>query len=309
MSSNRPTKQQKRAAIRNLLIPIFLIIAAILYKPIKRQLGFLPKPTNTPNTVTAGTNGEKLTVDYIDVSQGDATLISKGDFHMLIDAGNNDKGKLVVDYLNKRGVKKLNILVGTHPDSDHIGGLDEVIKNISVEKVYMPDSTKQTKTYKDVLYALRMKKLKNEMPEPKKEYVFEKNVKVRFISPDMNYKDSNDNSIVVQLAYGKNKFLFMADAGIDIEKRLVSAGLDLESNVLKLGHHGSYSSTDEEFLKKVNPTYGVISCGQNNPYGHPHAVTLAKLEDEDVMTYRTDKNGTIVATSDGNRVTMSVSKD
>lgn len=295
------SKQQKRAVIRQLLIPIFLIIAAVLYRPVTGL--FTEKSTDSIQTTTA--DGRELVVSYLDVGQGDATLVSKGDFHMLIDAGNNQKGSKVVADLKERGVDKLDILVGTHPDSDHIGGLDDVLQNIPVDTVYMPAETKETKTYQDVVAVLKKVGKKAEMPEIGKEYTFDSNVLVRFLSPSEEHKDSNDNSIVLQIAYGKNRFLFMGDAEESVEEELLQKGYDLECDVLKLGHHGSYTATSPAFLKKADPAYGIISCGRNNSYGHPHAEVLSRLEDEDVQVYRTDSMGTITAKSDGENVTIS----
>lgn len=292
-------KQQKRTVIRQLLVPVIIIIAALLYQPLKGVLN--PDPAMD----TMATDGSKLEVSYIDVGQGDATLVSKGDFHMLIDAGKNEKGDMVVKYLRDAGVGKLDILVGTHPDSDHIGGLDCVIDNIAVDTLYMPESKKDTKTYKDVLTSMEKKKLSASMPEIGKEYTYDGNVLIRFLSPAKKYSDANDNSLVVQLAYGKNRFLFMGDAEEKVEKDILSAGYDLECDVLKLGHHGSYTATSLDFLRKADPVYGVISCGKNNSYGHPHAETLSRLEDEDVQIYRTDQMGTVKAVSDGKNVTLS----
>lgn len=295
------SKKQKRAVIRQLLIPVFLIIAAVLYRPVSGLFS-----EHAKDAVPVGpADGGELTVSYLDVGQGDATLISKGNFHMLIDAGNNHMGETVVSELEKRGVKKLDVLVGTHPDSDHIGGLDDVLKTIPADTVYMPSQQKETKTYKEVLTALNKAGKKAEMPEIGKTYTYDSNVVVRFLSPAKEYSDSNDNSLVIQLAYGKNRFLFMGDAEEPAEEDILNRKYDLECDVLKLGHHGSYTATSPAFLREANPTYGIISCGKDNSYGHPHAETLARLEDEDVQVYRTDTMGTVTARSDGENVTIS----
>ncbi len=292
-------KQQKRAVIKQLLIPIFLIIAALLYQPVKGIFQPQEKMTDTEN------DGNQLTVSYLDVGQGDATLIRKGSFCMLIDAGKNTMGTTVVEYLKKQGISQLDILVGTHPDSDHIGGLDDVIENISVDTVYLPRADKETKTFRDVEEALQQAGKEAMMPEIGKEYLYDGNVMIRFLGPQRDYAGANDNSLVVQLAYGKNRFLFMGDAEEQAEKDIIKKGFDLECDVLKVGHHGSYTATSEGFLQESNPTYAVISCGRDNSYGHPHAEVLARLEDEDVQVYRTDTMGTVQAVSDGSQVHLS----
>ena len=293
-----PTREQKRAVIRQLLIPIVLIIAALLYRPVRNFLN--PQEEIAPTQ----TVGSQLTVSYIDVGQGDATLIQKGNFHMLIDAGKNEKGTMVVEYLKKHGVQKLDVLVGTHPDSDHIGGLDDVLNEVSADTVYLPETSKETKTYREVMDVLRQNGKEAQMPEIGKEYCYDQNVLVRFLGPQRNYKDANNNSLVVQLAYGKNRFLFMGDAEEQEEEDIVEKKYDLECDVLKVGHHGSYTATSDVFLQESNPVYAVISAGAGNSYGHPHAATLAKLQDEDVQVYRTDQMGTIQAVSDGNQVRL-----
>ena len=297
-----PTKHQKKMVIKQLLIPILLIIAALLYQPVVGL--FHPEETITDTKA----DDKELAVSYIDVGQGDATLISKGDFHMLIDAGKNERGTTVVEYLKKEKVDKLNVLVGTHPDSDHIGGLDDVLENIPVDTVYLPEAKKETKTYQQVEEALAKTGKTAQMPEIGKNYTYDGNVMVRFLSPLTYYKDANDNSLVVQLAYGKNRFLFMGDAEEEAEQDMLKQQYDLECDVLKVGHHGSYTATGNAFLRESNPTYAVISCGAGNSYGHPHAEVLAKLEAEDVQVYRTDTMGTIVAVSDGNNVHLSTEK-
>lgn len=294
------SQREKRAIIRRLLTPIIIIIAILLYQPVRRML----QPDAVQETSVTRQDGN-LTVSYLDVGQGDATLISKDRFHMLIDAGNNSAGDTVVRCLREAGVEKLDILVGTHPDADHIGGLDVVMENIPVDTLYLPESKKATKTYQDVERVMEDRGITARMPEIGKEQTYEENVLIRFLSPLKNYSGANDNSLVVQLAYGKNRFLFMGDAENAAETDMVKAGYDLRCDVLKLGHHGSYTATGEEFLKKADPTYGIISCGKGNSYGHPHAETLARLEDEDVQVYRTDTMGTVLAVSDGKYVTMS----
>lgn len=294
-----PTRQQKRAVIKQLLIPVFLILAALLYQPVKGLF------QTRDSVIDTQAGDDELVVSYIDVGQGDATLISKGNFHMLIDAGKNEKGTTVVEYLKNEGVEQLDVLVGTHPDSDHIGGLDDVLEQIPVETVYLPEATKETKTYQEVEEALQQLDKKAQMPEIGKEYTYDQNVMIRFLGPQKDYTDANDNSLVVQLAYGKNRFLFMGDAEEEAEKDILEKQYDLECDVLKVGHHGSYTATSDDFLQASNPVYAVISCGKDNSYGHPHAEVISKLEEDDVQIYRTDTMGTIQAVSDGENVKLS----
>lgn len=287
-------RKKSKRYIQGFAAAVIIVLGAFFGKPAAEQLQQL-------SVAPGGPGG--LVIDYLDVGQGDATLISKGNFHMLIDAGNNNIGELVTNYLKKENIEKLDVLIGTHPDADHIGGLDNVIYGVAVDHVYMPKASKKTKTFLDVLNALKKKGKSAEVPKIGKEVIYDGNLQIRFLSPSHTYTDANENSLVVQIAYGKTKFLFMGDAEVVNEKEMIKKGYHLECDVLKLGHHGSSTSTCDEFLKATDPVYAVISCGKGNTYGHPHQETLAKLE-EDVQIYRTDTMGTVRAISDGKEVKM-----
>ena len=220
-----PTKRQKKAVIRQLLVPVLLIIAALLYQPL---MGLLHPAVEIKDTTP---DKNQLVVTYLDVGQGDATLISKGNFHMLIDAGKNERGATVVEYLKSQKIEKLDVLVGTHPDSDHIGGLDDVLKSIPTDTVYLPEAKKETKTYQQVEEALQEKGLVQQMPELGKSYTYDGNVVIRFLAPERNYKDANNNSLVVQVAYGRNRFLMMGDAEEESENDILKHSYDLECDV------------------------------------------------------------------------------
>lgn len=246
----------------------------------------------------------QLKVSYIDVGQADSILIQQGDHNMLIDAGNNLDDKTVKAYLDKQGVKSLDYAIGTHPHEDHIGGLDYIINNVNVKKVYMPKATATTKTFKDVVAAIKNKGLT--ATEPKVSETFDLGeAKCTILAPNgTKYDDANNYSIVIKLKFGSNTFLFTGDAENISEKEMLDKGLDVSADVLKVGHHGSRSSTTEEFLNKVNPKYAVISCEKNNDYGHPHKTTIERLKDHKIPVYRTDESGSIVCTSDGKNITF-----
>lgn len=260
------------------------------------------KGTKTANS----TSTSQLKVHYIDVGQGDGILIQQGDHNMLIDAGTNNDEKLMVDYLNKQGVKHLDYVVGTHPHEDHIGGLDAVIKNFAVDKVYMPKVTITTKTFEDVIKAIKAKNLNITTPIPGDTFKLG-DANCQILAPNSpKYKDMNDYSIVIKLTFGSNKFLFTGDAQTLSENEILSKGFDVSADVLKLGHHGSHTSTSSTFLDKVNPKYAIVSCGKDNDYGHPHDVTMKKLEKKHIPLYRTDECGTIICTSDGKNISFNV---
>ncbi|MEG2412556.1 MAG: ComEC/Rec2 family competence protein [Clostridium sp.] len=245
-----------------------------------------------------------LKVSYIDVGQADAILIQQGDKYMMIDAGNNDDGIMVVDYLKKQGITKLEYVLGTHPHEDHIGGLDNVINNFEIGKVMMPSVETDTQTYKDVVNAAKNKGLKIENPKVGDVYSLGDATFTILAPIGTGYIDLNDYSIVTKLKYGNNSFIFTGDMETLSEGQLLAKQLDLSADVLKVAHHGSGSSTSQAFLDKVNPKYAVISVGKDNNYGHPDATVLNRLSSKGVNLFRTDKQGTIIATSNGNNITF-----
>lgn len=246
-----------------------------------------------------------LKVHYIDVGQADSILIQQNGHNMLIDAGNNADSDLVVNYLKKQGVSNLDYVIGTHPHEDHIGGLDAVIKSFTIGKVYMPKATSTTQTYKDVVSAISSKKLKITTPTVGSHFNLGDATATILAPNGSGYEDANNYSIAIKLTYGNNSFLFMGDAEDISENEILSNGQNIKADVLKVGHHGSSSSTTKTFLSKVAPKYAVISVGKDNSYGHPHKSTMDKLKASGIIVYRTDETGTIVATSDGSKITFS----
>jgi len=242
----------------------------------------------------------QLEITFLDVGQADSILISQGQNYMLIDAGNNADADQVVNYLKSKGVSKLNYVIGTHAHEDHIGGLDAVINSFDIEKVLMPKQASTTKTFEDVLLAIKNKDMKVTTPKVGDSYDLG-NAKWTILAPKREkYEDINNSSIVIRITFGNNSFLLMGDAEQLSEKEILSSNLEIKSDLIKIGHHGSGSSTTAQFLKKVSPKYAVISVGKDNSYGHPDDLILNRLKTFGVEVYRTDEAGTIIATSDGN---------
>lgn len=256
------------------------------------------------STNTANTNDEnaaskdKLIVHFLDVGQADSIFIELPNKEtMLIDAGNNADDKFVVNYIKNLSYNKINYVVGTHPHEDHIGGLDTVINTFDIGNIYMPKVEHTTKTFEDVLLAVKNKNLKIKTGKVGVNIVNNGDLKIDIIAPvNDKYEDLNNYSAVVKITYKDNSFLFMGDAEKLSEDELTA---DVKADVIKIGHHGSYTSTSEEFLKRVSPTYAVISVGKDNDYGHPHKETIDLLNNSNVKVYRTDIAGTIVIKSDG----------
>jgi beta-lactamase superfamily II metal-dependent hydrolase len=223
---------------------------------------------------------------------------------MLIDAGERDQGEAAVSYLEKQGVKTLDYVIGTHPHSDHIGGLETVIRKFDVQKVFLPEKEHTTKVYENLLDAIAGKNLKITIPRPGENYSLGA-ASFQIIAPNKDYGDNLNNwSIGIRLVYGKNSFVLCGDAEKEAEKDVAENGFPLKADVLKLSHHGSSTSLSESFMDQVAPEYGVISCGKNNDYGHPHKEVLDMLKKRNIKVLRTDQLGTIVAVSDGVRITF-----
>lgn len=249
-------------------------------------------------------NGDEseLEIHFIDVGQGDATLIMCDGEAMLIDAGDNDKGSQVQLYLSKRNVKQLKYAIGTHPDADHIGGLDVVLYKFDCETVIMPDISADTATYCDVVEVMNDKKISNTIPEVGDTYTLGE-AKFTIVGPVDTYSGRNDNSVSILLEHGQNTFLFTGDAEESAEEDIVNLDISIDADVYHVGHHGSSSSSTLDFLNEVTPEYAVISCEEGNSYGHPHAEVLNNLRIMGVKVFRTDEQGSVTVTSDGETLT------
>jgi len=256
------------------------------------------KQSATKNKKT--TNGKyNLKVSYIDVGQGDSILVQCGDKSMLIDAGPNSGEKELLKYLNSTGIKKLDYVIATHPHEDHIGGMDKVIENFKIGTMYMPKKTANTKTFKYMVQAMNKANIKPKSPIPGEKFKLGDAV-CEILAPNSGeYASTNNYSIVMKLTYGKNSFLFTGDAEALSEKEILAKGFNISCDVLKLGHHGSRSSTSDAFLKKANPSCAVADCETGNDYGHPHKETVDKLKKYGIKLYRTDECKTIIAESNG----------
>ena len=241
-------------------------------------------------------DNDNLKIYYLDVGQADSILITNNNEYMLIDGGNNNDGPLLVKYFQELGIKDFKYLVGTHPHEDHIGGLDDVINNFNVNKIYIPEVITTTKTFEDLLDSIDRKNLTFEIPEINNTLTLgSASIKIIYTGTDSN--DLNNASIVLKLTYKKTSYLFTGDATNTTEKKILNK--DIKADVLKVGHHGSQYSTSESFLKKVNPKYAIISVGKNNIYNHPAQKTTDNLDKYNIKTYRTDEEGTILLTSNG----------
>ncbi len=296
-----PVKRKLGSAI-SLAIAIIIIVAFIC-----ENLGLFKEDEPTLNV-----NGS-CQVNFIDVGQGDSILISSGGANVLIDAGENNRGDEVLAKIRELKIDKLDLVIGTHAHSDHIGGLDTVLNSIKVDKILLsdlPDSLiPTTKTYTDLLEAI----VQNDVELIVSEVGLSFEVgdgKLTILGPvKNNYSDLNNFSIVTRLVFGETSFLFMGDAEEKAENDILDSGANLSADLLKVGHHGSKYSTSQSFLKAVSPDTAVIQVGIGNKYGHPMSECLNRLSDDDVKIYRNDFSGTITAVSDGKSIKITTQKE
>lgn len=293
----RKSKKKTQKIAYSVAIVIIALAAAVvthftdLGDKVKQSSGLAEKPASSAD----------LSVHFIDVGQGDCTLVMCEGHNMLIDAGETDQGDKVVDYLEAQGISSLDLVIGTHPHSDHIGGLRVVVESdIKIEKIIMPkvpdDQVPSSYTYTKLLKAIINKGLTVTKAD---DSTFELgSAVINTYTPKKTYSDLNDYSVAAKITHGDNSFLITGDLTKKSEKELVNRGCDLSAKVLQVCHHGSRESSSDLFLSKVNPSYAVIQCGAGNSYGHPHDEALERINEFTSEIYSTDIKGTIVFESD-----------
>ena len=289
--------------LTSLLLLLSLLLAGCTVEYVPPTESALPPATTAAAPSPEG--GETLLVHFIDVGQADCALIEYGDFHMLIDGGNRDDGQLVVTYLLEQGIESLDIVVGTHPHEDHIGGLPAVLAVFPVtQAVYSPTDTYSSKIFDDFMGYVDQQRLTVTKPQPGKTVTIDEDLSFTILGPVKSYAETNDTSIVLRLDHGENSFLFTGDMETAAENDMLDNGAKVDVDVLKVGHHGSSSSTGYRLLYEAMPQYAVISVGTGNDYGHPHVEPMERLRDAGCTIFRTDHLGTVVATSDGHTITF-----
>lgn len=277
----------------------------------KTEKSLPPEKEETKSNEVTQANLSGLKVHFIDVGQGDSTLLQfsdKGeDFTILIDAG-NWKGDEVVSYLRSQNVLQLDITIGTHPDADHIGQLDQVINTFNVGEVWLSGNTNPSQTFQRLLKAIDSKNV--DYYEPRMGDQFEVGpLKIDVLYPKTISEHDNEESISLKLTYGDVTFILTGDATTDDELNMLQNGIDVTADIMKLGHHGSATSTHRTFLKKVNPTVAIYSAGLNNTYGHPHDEVVNLVQGSNIQLYGTDVHGTIIVETDGKDYQVLTKKD
>ncbi len=292
--------------IKKLLLSIISIgLLSLLVSNMDKITYAFSNKDNNPKIIN--NNKDKLIVHYIDVGQGDSIFIELPNKEtMLIDAGEKTYGEVVYNYINNLNYNYITYLIGTHPHSDHIGGLQYIIENIEVKHIYMPKVVHTTKTYENLLTTISNHNLKINKGIAGTNIINQDNLIIDIIAPNKDeYDDLNNYSIVLKITYGNNKFLFMGDAETLSEKEITS---DVSSDVIKIGHHGSNTSSSLSFIKKVNAKYGIIMVGNDNKYNLPKDDILKRYKDIGTLVYRTDINGNIIIISDGNNIEVKKDK-
>lgn len=258
---------------------------------------------NTTTDAQIVSSEDILKVYYIDVGQADSILIQDKDKSMLIDAGNNEDGETVVKFIKDKGISKLDYVIGTHPHEDHIGGLDNVINSFEIGKIYMPKKQANTKTFEDVLDAISNKGLK--ITSPKIEDKFSLNsAECEIMEVNDDADNANQSSIMLRIVYRNKSFLFTGDA----EKENEDSRTWPKTDVLKVGHHGSTTSSSQAFLEQLLPEIAIIQVGKDNDYGHPKDAILKRIQKLGTTIYRTDLNGTIEIDCDGENLKVITEK-
>lgn len=291
-----------------------LIAAAVVYGV---RGGYLGQQSPEPQVSGAAAGFQTMEVHFLDVGQGDATLVKCGRQALLIDTAEEDKGTAIQYYLQQQGVKRLEYLLLTHPDADHIGSADVILTKFDVGQVLMTDYEKDNSTYRQLIRTLEYRRITpcmvgvgdssegNNALLPGDSFPLGDAV-CTILAPVAEYEDPNNSSIFLLIEHGANRFLFTGDgqqtAEEDVAEYWEALGISLDADVYKAGHHGSSTSSGEKLLSAVQPDFAVISCGEGNDYGHPHAETMEIFKERGIKVYRTDRQGYIVAVSDGQEI-------
>ena len=281
-----------------ILKKIILVLVVIL------SLSFAACSSESSSKKAPISTGNELKVHFIDVGQGDSILVQFKDKNLLIDAGPRSSSNDLWKYLKGINLTKLDYVVATHPHEDHIGGMPEIIKNFEIGEFYAPKKQASTKIFQTMVEDLKKKNHKINVAKAGVSLDMDSDISVEMIAPNSSdYENVNNYSAVIKVTYKDTSFLFTGDAEKLSEKEILQKKYDIKADVLKLGHHGSSTSSSKEFLDKVNPKIAVASLGKNNDYGHPHKEIIKAMKDRKISFYRTDELGTIVLKSDGKNIT------
>ena len=300
--------QPKRGRSQQAQNHLITILLALVIAGLSMWFGAGRDRGNAPDAAATPVPGSGLAVTYLDVGQGDCTLLQCDGQTMLIDAGIGEQANHITTYLRQQGVKSIDYLVCTHAHADHCGGMKAVIAAFPVHTLYSSVTSSSNGAFQRVMRAAETANLAITVPDVGDTFALG-SATVTVLGPQKHYSDVNDQSLILRVDYGSNAFLFTGDAEYQSETDVLDAGENVRCDVIKAGHHGSRTSTGYRLLYEAQPKYAVISCGAGNEYGHPHDDTLSRLRDADVTVYRTDLNGTVVCRSDGTNLTFTTEKE
>lgn len=291
-------------------IPVILIFLLVTSALGSGCLESVPVPgINRFSFPPVNEKGGNLSVYFFDVGQGDSTLIVFGNTTILVDAGEVDKGDVVVRDMRSLGISRIDLLVATHPHSDHIGGMEKVLDSFAVSQVVDSGMPHPSPLYKKFLDAIESRHIPYTVAHEGQTIDLDPALRILVLAPpEQRFSDDlNDNSVVLRISYGMVDLLLAGDAGKSGEDHMVATGYSLDSEILKVAHHGSPYSTGNAFLDRVRPEIAVIPVGAGNPYGHPSDTTVSALKERGCTVYRTDRNGDVLVTSDGITYTVQTS--
>ena len=300
-------KKIKKNIKRNFFEILIILLAFLIINNQDKIKNLFNQNNNQNQNDYINTNNDLLKVHYLDVGQGDSIFVElPNNETMLIDAAESYQSENIINYLKNLNYKKIDYVIGTHPHTDHIGGLKDIINTFEIGKIYMPKVVSTTKTYESLLMAIKDKNLKINTAKAGTSIIDTDALKINILAPNSEtYTELNNYSVVTKITYGTTKFLFMGDAEKLSENEIKE---NVTADVIKIGHHGSNTSSSIDFIKKVNAKYGIISVGLNNKYNLPKEETITNWENSGTKIYLTSTNGTIRASSDGTNIKIESEK-
>lgn len=300
-------KKIKKNIKRNFFEILIILLAFLIINNQDKIKNLFNQNNNQNQNDYINTNNDLLKVHYLDVGQGDSIFVElPNNETMLIDAAESYQSENIINYLKNLNYQKIDYVIGTHPHTDHIGGLKDIINTFEIGKIYMPKVVSTTKTYESLLMAIKDKNLKINTAKAGTSIIDTDALKINILAPNSEtYTELNNYSVVTKITYGTTKFLFMGDSEKLIENEIKE---NVTADVIKIGHHGSNTSSSIDFIKKVNAKYGIISVGLNNKYNLPKEETITNWENSGTKIYLTSTNGTIRASSDGTNIKIESEK-
>lgn len=300
-------KKIKKNIKRNFFEILIILLAFLIINNQDKIKNLFNQNNNQNQNDYINTNNDLLKVHYLDVGQGDSIFVElPNNETMLIDAAESYQSENIINYLKNLNYQKIDYVIGTHPHTDHIGGLKDIINTFEIGKIFMPKVVSITNTYESLLMAIKDKNLKINTAKAGTSIIDTDALKINILAPNNStYTELNNYSVVTKITYGTTKFLFMGDAEKLSENEIKE---NVTADVIKIGHHGSNTSSSIDFIKKVNAKYGIISVGLNNKYNLPKEETITNWENSGTKIYLTSTNGTIRASSDGTNIKIESEK-